>query len=95
MCSESEWLVFICFLLEDGGMFQSSLDMNKFLVFLTCFSCNNFMECISAGFHSVLCEHTSQPPEGDFTHQLLAERIPLGINVLYITQIPPKFAFTH
>lgn len=32
--------------------------------------------------------------QGDFTHQLLVERIPLGRNVSYITQIPPKFAFT-
>lgn len=52
MCSENEWLVFICLLLEGGGMLESSLDMDKFPIFLKCFSCNN-IECISAGFHSV------------------------------------------
>lgn len=36
----------------------------------------------------------SRPPEGDFTYQLLVERIPLEINVPYIRQIPPKVAFT-
>lgn len=46
-----EWPFVICFLLEDGGMFRSSVDNGQALVFWESSHGDNFMECISAGFH--------------------------------------------